>query len=171
MLYIFIVLYMINVFYNQHLVSHYKKPVFEKVLFYILHRKKTGQRPNWGLLLAEFGHPQNELSPSLYFLFISHSDRLVLGLQYEPVNFSLIPKLIFFRYHLSVIAGARPLSYSLPTHSHFLIHFIHLMRHKFSLSGLVTLPLLSQCWKPKASPSFQDQPPFAFLIIHLYTLQ
>lgn len=28
----------------QAITSHYKKPVFEKVLFYMLHRKKTGQK-------------------------------------------------------------------------------------------------------------------------------
>lgn len=44
MSYIFTVVFTINVFYKQHLVSDYNKPVFEKVLFYMLHRNKTGQK-------------------------------------------------------------------------------------------------------------------------------
>lgn len=85
-------------------------PFLRKYYFTCFTETKQARRPNQGLLLAGFGHLQNELSPSLYFLFISHSDRLVLGLQYEPVNFSFIPKLIFFHYHLCTIAGVRPLS-------------------------------------------------------------
>lgn len=171
MSYMFIVVFMINVFYKQHLVSHYNKPAFEKVLFYMLRRKKTEQktqpRPFTGRIWS------SEEWIVSFPVFLIHLPF------WQTCTWSAIWTCEFFInsktdiFPLSSVCNCWEPDHflSFPTCSYSLIHFIHLMTHEFSLSGLVPLHLLSQCWKPKASPRPQNQPPFAFFIIHLYTLQ
>lgn len=153
------VLFMINVFYKQHLVSYYNKTVFEKVLFYMLHRKKTSQKTQPRHFIGRIWSSAKWIVSLPVFLIHLPFWQIVPGLQYEPVTFILIPKRIFFHYYLSVIAGSRPLSLLFISHTSTLSYSFH-TSHETSLVDHVWC--LCPFTMLKAKPRSQYQPPFTF---------
>lgn len=172
MCYIFTVVFTINVFYKQHLVSDYNKPVFEKVLFYMLHRNKTGQKTQSRPVIGRIWSSAEWIVSFPVFLIHLPFWQTCTWSAIWTCEFFIHSKTDLFSIIICVqlVEWDLFLSYSFHACSHSLIHFIHPMRHEFSLSGLVPLPLLSQCWKLKDSSRSQDKSPFAFFITHLYTL-